>query len=41
MVQLTEDMKLNRKEEPSVDTSISLKRGSKIIMEGSGKEGPG
>ena len=31
MIQLTEQMKLNKKEGPSVDTSIPLRRGNKII----------
>ena len=33
-------MKLNRKEGPSVDASISLRRGNKISAGGRGSEGP-
>ena len=34
-------MKLNKKEGPSVDASIPLRRGNKIITGGRGREGPG
>jgi hypothetical protein len=34
-------MKLNKGEGPSEDTSIPLRRESKIIMGGRGMEGPG
>ena len=40
MIQLSDHMKLNRKEGPSVDASIPLRRGNKIIMGGRGREGP-
>ena len=41
MIQLTDHMKLNKKEGQSVDASIPLRRGNKIIMGGRGREGPG
>jgi hypothetical protein len=34
-------MKPNKKGGPSVDASIPLRRGNKIIMGGRGREGPG
>jgi hypothetical protein len=34
MIQFTKHMKLKKKEDQSVDTSILLKRGNKIPMEG-------
>jgi hypothetical protein len=36
--QLTDHMKLKKKEEQSVDASILLRRGNKIITEGRGRE---
>jgi hypothetical protein len=38
MVQLTDHMKLKKKEEQSVDASILLKRGNKIITGGRERE---
>ena len=40
MIQFTDNMKLNKKEGPSVDASIPLRRGNKIIMGVRRKEGP-
>jgi hypothetical protein len=40
MIQLTDHMKLNKKEGPSVDTSIPLRKDHKIIMGGRWKEAP-
>ena len=34
-------IKLNKKKDQSVDASILLRKGTKIIMEGSASEGPG
>jgi hypothetical protein len=39
MIHLTDHMKLNKKEGPSVDTSIPFRRGNKIITKGRGREG--
>ena len=39
--QLTNHMKLNKKEGPSVYTSIPLRKGNKIVIGGRGREGPG
>ena len=39
MIQLTDDMKLKKKEEQSVDTSVLLRRGNDIIKGGRGREG--
>jgi hypothetical protein len=41
MIQLTDHMKLNKKEGPSVDASIPFRRGNTIIMVGRGRERPG
>jgi hypothetical protein len=41
MIQLTDHMKLNRKEGPSVDASTPLRRENKIIMRGRRREGLG
>ena len=41
MTQLTDHLKLNKKEGPSVDTSISLRRWNKIITGSKGRKGPG
>ena len=41
MLQSTDPKKLNKKEGPSEDASIPLRRGNKIIMGGRGREGPG
>jgi hypothetical protein len=41
MIQLTDHMKLNKKEGPSVDALIPLGRGNKIITGGRQKEVPG
>jgi hypothetical protein len=38
MIQLTDHMKLNKKEVLSVDASIPFRRGSKIIMGSRGRE---
>jgi hypothetical protein len=38
MIQLTDHMKLNRKEGPSVDASIPFRRGNKIIIGGRWRE---
>jgi hypothetical protein len=38
MIQLTDHIKLNKEEHPSVDASIPLSRGNKIIMAGRGRE---
>jgi hypothetical protein len=40
MIQLTDHMKLNKKEGQSVDVSVSLRRGSKIMTHNRGREGP-
>ena len=40
MIPLTDHMKLNKKEDQSVDVSISLRRGNKIMAD-RGREGPG
>ena len=40
-IQLTDHMKLNKKEGQSVDASIPLRRRNRIIMRGRGREGPG
>jgi hypothetical protein len=40
-LQLTDHMKLNKKEDQSVDASILLRRGNKIITGGRGRKGPG
>ena len=34
-------MKLKKKEDQSVDASVLLRRGNKMIMGGRGREGPG
>ena len=34
-------MKFKKKEDQSVDASVLLRRGNKIIMGGRGREGPG
>jgi hypothetical protein len=39
MIQLTDDMKLKKKEEQSVDTSVLLRRGNETIKGGRGREG--
>ena len=41
MIQLTNHRKLNKKKAQSVDSSISLRKGNKIITGDSGREGPG
>ena len=41
MIQLTDNMKLNKKEGHSVDASIPLRWENKIIMVGRGSEEPG
>jgi hypothetical protein len=40
MIQLTDHLKLNKKEAHSVDASNTLRRGKKIITGGRGREGP-
>jgi hypothetical protein len=40
-IQVTDHMKLNKKEDQSVDASVLLRRGNKIITGGRGREGPG
>ena len=40
MIQLTDHMTLNKKEDQRVDASIPLRRGNKIIMGGRVREGP-
>jgi hypothetical protein len=40
MTQLRDHKKLNKKIDKSIDASVLLKRGHKIIMGGRGKEGP-
>jgi hypothetical protein len=40
MIHSTDPKKLNRKEGPSEDVSIPLRRGKKIIMGHRGREGP-
>jgi hypothetical protein len=39
MIQPTECKKFNKKEGQSVDSSIPLRRGNKLIMESRGREG--
>ena len=39
-IQLTDQMKLKKKEGPNVDTSIPLRKRNKIIKGGRGREGP-
>jgi hypothetical protein len=41
MIQHTAYVKFNKKEGPSVDASIPLRRGNKISMGSRGKKGPG
>jgi hypothetical protein len=41
MIQLTDPMKLKKKEGPCVDASKSLRRGNKIITGGRGIKGSG
>jgi hypothetical protein len=41
MIQLTYHIKLNKKEDQSMDVSILLRQGNKIISGGRGKEEPG
>jgi hypothetical protein len=41
MIQLTDHIKLNKKEDQNVDSSTTLRRGNKIITGGRGREGPG
>jgi hypothetical protein len=41
MIQVTDHMKLNKKEGPSVDASIPVRKGNKIIMGEQRREGPG
>ena len=41
MIQPTDRKKLNIKEGPRKDASISLRRGNKIVMEGRRRNGPG
>jgi hypothetical protein len=38
LTQFTDHRKLNKKVDPSVETSIPLKRGNKIIFGGRGRE---
>jgi hypothetical protein len=40
MIHLTKCVKFNKKEDPSEDASIPLRRGNKIIMGFRGREGP-
>ena len=40
-IKLSDNMKLNKKECQSTDTSIPLRRGKQIILGGSGREGSG
>jgi hypothetical protein len=40
MIQFTDHMKLKKKEDHSVDASVLLRKGSKIIMGHRGREGP-
>jgi hypothetical protein len=40
MLQLTNHMKLNKKEGPSVYTSIPLRKEKNIVIGGRGREGP-
>jgi hypothetical protein len=40
-IQLTDHMKLNKKESQSVNASIPLRRRNKIVTGGRGGEGPG
>jgi hypothetical protein len=39
MIQFTDHMEFKKKEDQSVDTSVLLRNGNKIIMEGRGEEG--
>ena len=41
MIQLTDSIKFNKKEGPSEDASISLRREKKIIIGGRRRKGPG
>ena len=41
MIQLTDHMKLKKKEDQSVDASVLLRRGNKIFTGGRGWEGLG
>jgi hypothetical protein len=41
MIKLTDHMKLKKKEDQSVDASVLLRRGNKIIMGARGRERPG
>jgi hypothetical protein len=41
MLYPTDPKKLNKKEDPNEGASIPLRMGSKLIMRGRGKEGPG
>ena len=41
MIQLTDSIKFKRKEGPSEDASISLRREKKIIIYGNGREETG
>jgi hypothetical protein len=41
MIHPTDPKKPNKKEDPSEDASILLRRGNKIIMGARGREGPG
>jgi hypothetical protein len=41
MIKLTDHMKFKKKEDQSVDASILLRRGNKIIRGGRSREGPG
>jgi hypothetical protein len=38
MIQLTDSMMLNKKSNPSVDASIPLRSGNKVIIGGRGKK---
>ena len=41
MIQLTDHMKLNKKQVQNMYVSIPHRRGNQIIMGGRGREGPG
>jgi hypothetical protein len=41
MIQPKDPKKFNKKEEPSEDALIPLRRGNKMTIGGRGKEGPG
>jgi hypothetical protein len=41
MIKLTDHMMLKKKEDQGVDASVLHRRGSKIIMGGKRREGPG